>query len=275
MVIFIMIINNRGEVLKRYIDLILGIILILYSVSINLIFGKITFSEVFLLIGVLCIIYHFIKNRLMILISKNKILKTGFNVVRFLVSIGLIIFVIIEATIIIFPKQNNSYSNYVVILGAGVKGETPSLTLVQRLEKAIEYVRDQKNEVKIVVSGGQGPDENISEAEAMKRYLVKNGINERKILMEDKSRDTRENLQFSKEIIEKNSNKSIEYISVKIITSDFHAFRSNLIAKNFDYGDRSFLTNKTLPALLPVMYTREFFAIIKYFLVEIFNIFFL
>ena len=270
-----MIINNRGEVLKRYIDLILGIILILYSVSINLIFGKITFSEVFLLIGVLCIIYHFIKNKLMTLISKNKTLKTGFNVIRFLVSIGLIIFVIIEATIIIFPKQNDSYSNYVVILGAGVKGETPSLTLVQRLEKAIEYVGDQKNEVKIVVSGGQGPDENISEAEAMKRYLVKNGINERKILMEDKSRDTRENLQFSKEIIEKNSNKSIEYISVKIITSDFHAFRSNLIAKNFDYGDRSFLTNKTLPALLPVMYTREFFAIIKYFLVEIFNIFFL
>lgn len=267
-----MIINERGEALKRYIDLILGIIIILYAIAINLIFGKITFSEVFLLIGVLCVIYHFIKSKLMILISKNKTLKIGFNVFRFLVSIGIIIFIIIEAAIIIFPKQNDSYSNYVVILGAGVKGETPSLTLVQRLEKAIEYVNSQKNEVKIIVSGGQGAGEDISEAEAMRRYLVENGI-ENEIIMEDKSTDTRENLLFSKEIIEKDSNKNIEDINIKIITSDFHAFRSNLIAKNLDYEESSFLTNKTLTALIPVMYTREFFAIIKYFLIEILYIF--
>lgn len=258
--------------MKKYIDLILGVIIILYAVVINLIFGKITFSEIFLLIGVLCVAYHFIKNKLMILISKNKTMKTGFNVVRFLISIGIIIFIIVEATIIIFPKQNNSYSNYVVILGAGVKGETPSLTLVQRLEKAIEYVNSQKKEVKIIVSGGQGSGEDISEAEAMKRYLVDNGI-ENEIIMEDKSTNTRENLLFSKEIIEKDSNKNIEDISVKIITSDFHAFRSNLIAKSLEYKNSTFLTNNTLEALIPVMYTREFFALIKYFLTEILYIF--
>lgn len=245
--------------MKKNIDLLIGFIMILYVIVINFTFGKITFSEAFLFVGIVPIIYHFIKVKV-----KNKNLL---NVFKFLVSIGLLVFTIVQIAIIIFPKNNTGYSKYVVILGAGIKGETPSITLSQRLDKAIEYINNESDEFKIIVSGGKGKGEDISEAEAMRRYLIKNGIKQ-EIIMEDKSRTTKENLIFSKEIIEKDSNKKIEDIGVKIITSDFHALRSNLIATNLGYEEKSFLTNRTLPILMPVMYSREFFAIIKYLLLR-------
>ncbi len=245
--------------MKKNIDLLIGFILILYVIVINFTFGRITFSEVFLFGGIVLIIYHFIKVKI-----RNKNL---FNLFKFIVSIGLVIFIVVQIAIIIFPKSNSGYSRYIVILGAGIKGETPSLTLSQRLDKAIEYINFQNNDFKIIVSGGKGNGEDISEAEAMKKYLIKKGIKQ-EIIMEDKSRTTKENLIFSKEIIEKDSNGKIEDIGVKIITSDFHALRSNLIASNLGYEERSFFTNRTLPILMPVMYSREFFAIIKYFLLR-------
>ncbi|MCF0148027.1 MAG: YdcF family protein [Clostridium sp.] len=245
--------------MKKNMDLLIGFIMILYVIVINFTFGRITFSEAFLFAGIILIIYHFIKAKI-----KNKNLL---NVFKFLVSIGLLAFTIVQIAIIIFPKSNTSYSKYVVILGAGVKGETPSITLSQRLDKAIEYINNENKDLKIIVSGGKGNGEDISEAEAMRRYLIKNGIQE-EIIMEDKSRTTKENLIFSKELIEKDSNKKIEEVRVKIITSDFHALRSNLIASKLGYEERSFLTNRTLPILMPVMYSREFFAIMKYLLLR-------
>lgn len=245
--------------MKKNIDLLIGFILILYVIVINFTFGKITFSGAFLLAGIVLIIYHFIKVKI-----RN---KNILNVLKFLVSIGLMVFIIIEIAIIIFPKSNSGYSSYVVILGAGVKGETPSLTLSQRLDKAIEYINVQNKDFKIIVSGGKGSGENISEAEAMKRYLSKKGIKQ-EIIMEDKSRTTKENLIFSKEIIEKEAKRNIGDVGVKIITSDFHALRSNLMASKLGYEERSFFTNRTLPILMPVMYAREFFAIIKYLILR-------
>ncbi len=245
--------------MKKNIDLLIGFIMILYVIAIYFMFGKITFSETFLFVGIVLIIYHFIKEKF-----RNKKLL---NVFKFLVAIGLLAFTIVQMAIIIFPKSNSGYSRYVLILGAGVKGETPSITLSQRLDKAVEYINNQNSDFKIIVSGGKGKGEDISEAEAMKRYLTKNGIKQ-EIIMEDKSTTTKENLIFSKEIIEKDSNRKIEDVGVKIITSDFHALRSNLIASNLGYEDKSFLTNRTLPILMPVMYSREFFAIIKYLLLR-------
>ena len=245
--------------MKKNMDLLIGFIMILYVIVINFTFGRITFSEAFLFAGIILIIYHFIKAKI-----KNKNLL---NVFKFLVSIGLLAFTIVQIAIIIFPKSNTSYSKYVVILGAGVKGESPSITLSQRLDKAIEYINNENKDLKIIVSGGKGNGEDISEAEAMRRYLIKNGIQE-EIIMEDKSRTTKENLIFSKELIEKDSNKKLEEVRVKIITSDFHALRSNLIASKLGYEERSFLTNRTLPILMPVMYSREFFAIMKYLLLR-------
>ena len=92
---------------------------------------------------------------------------------------------------------------------------------MQRLDKTIEYVNNQEKESKIIVSGGQGRGEDISEAQAMKKYLVNNGIKEELIIMENKSTSTNENLIFSKAIIESYTKSDIGDINIKIITSDF------------------------------------------------------
>ena len=145
-------------------DLIIGILIVIYSISINLIFGKISFSEVFLGIGIILIIYHFIKEKMKEFIDSRKSIKGMFNVIECFIAIILLIFIIVESAIVIFPKNNKNYSDYVIVLGAGVKGEKPSLTLMQRLDKTIEYVNNQEKESKIIVSGGQGRGEDISEA---------------------------------------------------------------------------------------------------------------
>jgi len=144
------------------------------------------------------------------------------------VSIAIIFFIVVESLIIF--SETRSYkgdSDAVIVLGAGLMGDRVSLNLKYRLDKAIEYLREHPNTI-VVVSGGQGENELISEAEAMKRYLIENGINKELIIKEDKSTNTRENFRFSKEILDKMFEE--EYV-VTYVTSNFHVFRSGEIAK--------------------------------------------
>lgn len=257
--------------MSKKLDLIIGIIIIIYYISINLLFGKITFSEVFFTLGVILIIYHYIKNKLKEYFNEKFKSKKIMSIFKYCIIAILLFFIIIECAIVIFPKKDNSYSNYVIVLGAGVKGKRPSLTLKQRLDTTIKYINNQDKKPKIIVSGGQGPGEDISEAQAMKKYLVDNGIKEELIIMEKKSTNTNENLLFSKDILENETSKSVSDLDIKIITSDFHAFRSNMIAKKLNYNTVSFYTNNTLPLLVPVMYSRELLAVIKSYLIDIKN----
>lgn len=255
--------------MTKKLDLILGILIVIYSISISVIFGKISFNNAILMVGIILVVYHYVKDNLKCYINNFSKGDLIIKLSKYLVAIMLLIFIIIESAIVIYPKSDLSYSDYVIVLGAGVNGVRPSLTLKQRLEATIKYVNNQNREVKVIVSGGQGKGEDISEAEAMKRYLVNSGVNEKLIIMEDKSTTTRENLIFSSDILERESLKNISDIKVKIITSDFHAFRSNMIAKSLNYRGNSFYTNRTAPFLVPVMYCREFLAVIKYYLLNI------
>ena len=115
--------------------------------------------------------------------------------------------------------------NTMIILGAKVNEDGISKTLKRRLDKAIEYYNTNKN-INIIVSGGQGSDEVVTEALAMKNYLVKNGVSKDKIIMEDKATTTLENIIFSKKII---TNKNLKG-KVLIVTSDYHLFRGQFIA---------------------------------------------
>ena len=90
----------------------------------------------------------------------------------------------------------------VVVLGAALRGEQPSRMLAERLKTAAAYLRDHP-ESSCVVSGGQNDDEIISEAEAMKRYLVGLGIEESRIYLEDRSTNTEENLRMSRDVVER------------------------------------------------------------------------
>jgi uncharacterized SAM-binding protein YcdF (DUF218 family) len=245
---------------KKKIELIFGTIIVLYTILINTVYTKISFSKELLLIGTTLIIIYYLKSK--DIKNFNKIYK----IIKPFIALGLVIFLVIESLIITFPKNNLEYSEYVIVLGAGVRGTTPSLTLIQRLEATLEYVNKQDKEVSIIVSGGQGKGEDISEALAMKNYLTSKGIKESNIIMEDKSTTTNENLKFSKKIIEEVRKEPIEKFDVTIITSDFHTYRSSKIADKLGYNNPKFYSNKTKILLTPIMYLREGLAFIKFLL---------
>ena len=120
-------------------------------------------------------------------------------------------------------------ADYMIILGAKVKpGGVPSLSLKSRLEIAVQYLTNYPH-VKVVVSGGQGPDEDRTEASVMQEYLEKNGVETTRIIMEDQSTSTFENLAFSKELLPKETKK------ITIVSNDFHLKRATYLAQSLDF----------------------------------------
>lgn len=176
-----------------------------------------------------------------------------------IVAIGCAFFIFVEAVIILWGNRSAGEADYVIILGAKVNGTAPSLILKARLDTAVTYLK-QFPDAKVIVSGGQGADEGISEAECMYRYLVEAGIDEERIIQENRSTNTRENLEFSAEFLDKNQNSAV------IITSDFHVFRSVQIAKKMGFASVSGQAAPSLWYLVPTNYTREFLAVVKDFL---------
>ncbi len=128
------------------------------------------------------------------------------------------------------PKYDK---DYVIILGCMV-GKDGSLTplLKSRVDKAIEFAKKQKEEtgkdIIFIPSGGKGKDEVISEAEAMKKYLLKQGIKRKNIIIENKSTSTIENMKYSNSIIIKAKKDA----KISFSTTNYHVFRSGVIASN-------------------------------------------
>ena len=155
----------------------------------------------------------------------------------------------------------------IIVLGAGVNGETPSAALRSRIDAAAEYIYGYCAEgVPVVLSGGQGNGENISEAEAMYRALMDHRLRvpEKNVnfLLEDGSTSTAENFRYSKEILNRHGVET-ETAVIAVVTNDFHAFRSHLIAR----GEG--ISTVSVPAELPWWwlqgnyYLREAFALVK------------
>lgn len=95
-------------------------------------------------------------------------------------------------------KKNKKDINFILVLGSKIYGENVSPLLAKRLDKAINIYKQNFNKPLIIVSGGQGKDEIVSEAVAMKKYLLYKGISEYNIILEYKSTSTYENMLFSK-----------------------------------------------------------------------------
>ncbi|MCM1258103.1 MAG: YdcF family protein [Roseburia sp.] len=151
------------------------------------------------------------------------------------------------------PKNTNA-----VVLGCSVKGERPSRVLVERLEAAYEYLTENEGAF-CVLSGGQGPGEDISEAECMFRYLTERGIAPERLFLEDTSTNTKENLAFSMEILKEQGMEG----EITIITSEFHEYRANKVAERL--GIKSYSTpSHTFFGYLPTFYVRELYGILYY-----------
>lgn len=155
------------------------------------------------------------------------------------------------------PKEN---LDYVIVLGAQVRGTTITKSLRRRLEKACEYLNENPDTV-VVVSGGQGKGEDLSEAQCMKDYLIEYGISEDRILMEDKSVNTAENIEFSMEKIKEHSKK--ESPQVGVVTNNFHVYRAVAVAEKSGY-QVSGIAAKSDKILFVNYMIREFFAVVKY-----------
>ena len=148
---------------------------------------------------------------------------------------------------------------YVVVLGAAVYGTDPSITLQHRLEGAARYL-DANPQAKAVVSGGQGEGEDISEAECMRRYLVEHGIAADRILLEDRSTSTKENLAFSKAVIEADGGDASR---IAIISSAYHLYRAKRMASALGMDAIGVAGSDGYPIYMFGMYLREAAAVAK------------
>jgi uncharacterized SAM-binding protein YcdF (DUF218 family) len=195
--------------------------------------------------------------------SKARVIKRSLLTAFILL---LIFFLAVEGLIIKSAvTTDQKQADYLVILGAGLaNGDQISPILYDRLNKGLDYMKKHPV-IKVILSGGQGSNETISEAEGMRRFLVGHGVKEGRVLKEERSRNTFENLKFTKELIEKTYKK--EPSKIIIITSDFHEFRAKFLANRIGltaYG----IPSPTPWTLIPNYYVREFFAVVKSFLLD-------
>lgn len=153
------------------------------------------------------------------------------------------------------PKANGKYS-HVIVLGAKVKrGAIPSKALAFRLDAALDYAIQYPN-VQIIVSGGQGADEDATEASVMKQYLIDRGFPENQIIVEDQSTSTYENLIYSKKIIGPNLE------GLTIVSSDYHLARAKMLAEDL-HIDCDVIPAKTPKSIEVKVRFRERFALLK------------
>lgn len=182
-----------------------------------------------------------------------------------IIKLGMIIFIFHALLSVIylwqFSKSRtelNEVIDIIFVFGAGLIENRISLSLKKRLNKAIEISEEYPN-CPIIVSGGQGKDEWISEAKAMKDYLVKHGIDENLILTEEKSTSTQENLVYSMKLYDL-KNKKIVFIS-----NQFHVYRIEKMAHKLG------LEGISLAAYMNnfgtfAFYIREYLACVKAFI---------
>lgn len=232
-----------------------GILCILYCIGIGLFMGYGT--KFFLVWGVLgtalCLFAGLLSHPLWTERLPSA-LKAGIITV---IGAGFILFAIIEGLILgQFGAKASSGADYCLILGAQMKDHGPSDVLRRRLDTAIVYLNENPD-TKVIVSGGKGANEPVTEALGMYEYLVERGIASDRILLEEESGNTVENLQFTCKFLDP------EEDSVVLVTNNFHMFRALGIARNMGYEKISGLAADSYPLMVPNNLLREFLGVIK------------
>ena len=175
-------------------------------------------------------------------------------------AFGLSVIIAFTSFLALYGRNDNATYNEktVIVLGCGIRGERVSVGLAKRLNKAYEYHLQNPDAV-IIVSGGQGPQEDIPEALAMKRYLVSKGVPEDRIIMEDKSTSTITNFKYSHEIMKE---KGLPDDSVVFVTNGYHVYRGASYAKA-EGLTVTHLGTDIIWYTIPMNYLREMLAVMK------------
>ena len=177
-----------------------------------------------------------------------------------LICVGVIYFILVEIPIVKNARTDpEPERDYLVVLGAAVYGDQPSLTLVRRLEGALDYLNRYPESVAIV-SGGMGPGETVTEAQAMADWLTAHGIAPERVLLEDRATSTRENLEYSFQIIRERGDEPAGHVA--IVSSAYHLYRAKLMAAKLGVPDAAGVA-------APWGY---FFVMLNYFIREAFGV---
>lgn len=175
-----------------------------------------------------------------------------------LAAILLILAVIISAFMAKAIYDNPEKPSVIIVLGCRVNGTSPSPMLMQRINAACRVLEEHPETIAIA-SGGQGADEAVSEAECIKRVLVQRGIDESRIILEDKSTSTRENMAFSKRILEELESGGYELSEVAVVSNEYHLMRARKIAKKQGMEVKC-IPARTVRFYLPANWIREIFG---------------
>lgn len=165
------------------------------------------------------------------------------------------------------PPLKEKECDYIIVLGAKVEGMRLTRALRLRLNAAIAYL-SRHTSTKAIVSGGQGHDEMVTEAYAMCEYLAGRGISRDRILKEESSTTTWENLLFSRKILEEDQGGRLYgTVRVGIVTNNFHMYRAKGLAKRAGYQNVYAVTAPTSRVMFVNYMTREFFGVLKMWIV--------
>ena len=238
-----------------------GALLAGYCILATAVMGPVSFNAVLLGAGVLLISLGVLDRRFGQLAGVLRFKKIAVPAALLLLAV----FAFLEGLVISgAARKDRQKADYIVVLGAGLREDQLSLTLLRRMEAALECEQGET----FVVTGGQGWNEKIPEGVAMGRWLEEQGIPPERILVEDRSVNTHENLLFSRQLIEEDAGRDIGELRIKIVTSDFHSFRAQMLARRHGYQKVSGYGGKTPPLLVPAFYIREGLALAKSFLLD-------
>lgn len=188
-------------------------------------------------------------------IWKNETGRVVLCVVYGFAALGCILAVVISIGMVHAMRDKPKDEATVVILGCKVRGETPSLMLQRRLDAAVPYLKEHPD-VQVIVCGGQGADESISEAACMTKYLTEQGIAAERIHQDARSSSTFENLRNAREILEANSWET----NIIVVTDGYHQLRAAMIADSLSLKTDA-ISAKTSWYLVPAYWVREWLGV--------------
>ena len=197
----------------------------------------------------------------------KRLLKRLLTAVLTLILIGMLAFFILLGIVLAGSHdQVSGQPSVMIVLGCQVRPDGPSILLQDRIDEAAAYLLDHP-EVTVVASGGQGPDEPMSEARAIRDALVEQGVEAERILLEAASHNTVQNLRYSKALLEEAGIDTSG--GVLVVSNGFHLARVRMLAARCGFGQVSTLAapESHLPSRL-AMYIREPLALVKSFLLD-------
>ena len=236
--------------------MIIGILCILYGVAVFLIRSGTMFYAVWLTLGACFLLLGFLVHirfydRLPKILKALLLIATAAVILLFLICEGFVLRG--------FGNCAPEGLDYLIVLGAQVREDGPSAVLKYRLDAAADYLRENESTL-CIVTGGKGESEPLTEGESMKQYLVKQGVDPSRVIVEDLARNTVQNIQFSKQLM------TSPDASSALVTNNFHVTRATALARKQGLTNVYAIAAPSDPVYLPNNMFREFFGLTKDYL---------